>query len=107
MDIAGQAGQVQRAVRADERDGEPTRIVLATQVYPTGIDDVWDAMTNPERLPRWFLPVTGDLTVGWRYQFEGFRPLYVEKQGLKFPLALPLIIVILSPLLNILLILNI
>ncbi len=71
MDISAQVGLVERSVRADERDGEPTRVVVASQEYPAGIDDVWDAITNPERLPRWFLPVTGDLTVGGRYQFEG------------------------------------
>src|SRR5690606_21550027 len=38
---------------------------------PTTVDDLWDACTNPERLPRWFLPVTGDLQVGGRYQLEG------------------------------------
>ena len=32
---------------------------------------MWDACTNPERIPRWFLPVTGDLKVGGRYQLEG------------------------------------
>jgi uncharacterized protein YndB with AHSA1/START domain len=35
------------------------------------IDDVWDACTNPERIPRWFLSITGDLRVGGRYQLEG------------------------------------
>jgi uncharacterized protein YndB with AHSA1/START domain len=35
------------------------------------IDDVWDAITNAERLPRWFLPITGDLKIGGRYQLQG------------------------------------
>jgi hypothetical protein len=30
-----------------------------------------DACTNPERIPRWFLPVSGDLTEGGCYQLEG------------------------------------
>ena len=46
-------------------------MVVVSREYASGIDDVWDAVTNPERLPRWFLPVTGDLAVGARYQFEG------------------------------------
>ena len=33
--------------------------------------DVWDACTNVERIPRWFLPITGDLVQGGRYQLEG------------------------------------
>ena len=30
-----------------------------------------DALTTPERLVRWFLPVEGDLKVGGRYQLKG------------------------------------
>lgn len=71
MDFSTQFAAVRRSVRAGERDGQPTRAVVASQEYPSGIDEVWDAVTNPERLPRWFLPVTGELTVGGRYQFEG------------------------------------
>jgi uncharacterized protein YndB with AHSA1/START domain len=48
-----------------------TRTVTIIRTYPTGIEDLWDACTNPERLPRWFLPVTGDLRVGGRYQLAG------------------------------------
>ena len=32
--------------------------------------DVWDACTT-HRLPRWFLPISGDLRPGGRFQFEG------------------------------------
>jgi hypothetical protein len=32
---------------------------------------MWDAITNPTRIPRWFSPVSGDLRLGGRYQIEG------------------------------------
>jgi uncharacterized protein YndB with AHSA1/START domain len=35
--------------------------------YPAELADVWDACTNPERIPRWFLPVSGELKEGGRY----------------------------------------
>jgi len=35
------------------------------------VQDVWDAITSPDRLARWFLPVTGDLRPGGRYQLQG------------------------------------
>ncbi len=35
------------------------------------VEDLWDALTNRERIPRWFLPVSGDLSLGGRYQLEG------------------------------------
>jgi uncharacterized protein YndB with AHSA1/START domain len=46
-------------------------VVVASRTYPAPIDDVWDAITNPDRIPRWFLPVSGDLRLGGRYQLEG------------------------------------
>jgi uncharacterized protein YndB with AHSA1/START domain len=62
---------VTREVRTGFRDNAPTKIVVAVRTYPTDQDDLWDALTNPERIPRWFLPITGELSVGGRYQFDG------------------------------------
>ena len=39
--------------------------------FEAPIEDVWDALTNPERIGRWFLPISGDYRVGGRYQLEG------------------------------------
>lgn len=70
-DIAAALGATTRIVRKRERDGKPAEAVIAERTYQTGIDDLWDAITNPERLPRWFSPVTGELKLGGRYQVEG------------------------------------
>jgi uncharacterized protein YndB with AHSA1/START domain len=56
--------------RAVEPNGDKT-VVALTRTYDADIADVWDAVTNPERLSRWFLPIDGDLTVGGRYQLKG------------------------------------
>nr|WP_269329979.1 SRPBCC family protein [Kineosporia babensis] len=40
------------------------------QAYDTPPDDLWNACTDPERLPRWFEPITGDLREGGRYKLE-------------------------------------
>jgi uncharacterized protein YndB with AHSA1/START domain len=64
-------GAVRREVRDCERDGRPARAVVAERTYDTTPEDVWDAITNGERIPRWFLPVEGDLRLGGRYQLEG------------------------------------
>lgn len=45
--------------------------VLIRREYPARVEDVWSACTEPERLARWFLPVSGELEVGGRYQLEG------------------------------------
>jgi uncharacterized protein YndB with AHSA1/START domain len=54
-----------------EHDGKPARVVVAERVYDTGRTDLWDALTNPTRIPRWFLPVEGELKPGGRYQLKG------------------------------------
>lgn len=71
LDIERHLGAVQRSVTALERDGKPARAVTLTRSYDTGISDLWDALTNAERLPRWFLSVEGDLEPGGRYQLKG------------------------------------
>lgn len=71
IDVASHLGAVRRSVQALERDGRPARAVILERSYDTDVDDLWDAMTNPQRLPRWFLPVEGDLKRGGRYQLKG------------------------------------
>ncbi|MEV8377247.1 SRPBCC domain-containing protein [Kribbella sp. NPDC056861] len=38
--------------------------------YDAQVDDVWDALTSPERLQRWLKPVTGDLRLGGKYALD-------------------------------------
>ena len=42
--------------------------VRVEDVYDTGIDDLWQACTTPERLARWLARVDGDLRVGGTVQ---------------------------------------
>ena len=70
VDIPAQIGAVKREVRKTQRDGRPTRIVIATRTLDTTVEDLWDALTNADRIPRWFAPVTGDLKLGGRYQLQ-------------------------------------
>lgn len=70
-DPAVLAGLVVREVRTGQRDGTPTRIVIARRTYATDQADLWQAITDRQRIPRWFLPVSGELRVGGRYQLEG------------------------------------
>ena len=54
-----------------EHLGKPARAVVATRTYGTEPADLWDALTSRERIPRWFLPIEGDLRQGGRYQLIG------------------------------------
>jgi len=56
-------GQVTR--RGDRFDLDFERI------YATTVDDVWDAVTNPERLARWMATYRGDLRLGGRWEALG------------------------------------
>ncbi|MDE0157800.1 MAG: SRPBCC domain-containing protein [Gammaproteobacteria bacterium] len=71
LNIEEQLGAVERTVSSLERDGQPARAVRLARTYATTVDDLWDAVTSAERIARWFLPVTGDLEFGGRYQLEG------------------------------------
>ncbi|MGF1647126.1 MAG: SRPBCC family protein [Kineosporiaceae bacterium] len=79
LDTAAIAGLVTREIRSGSRDGTPTKIAIARRTYRTNRADLWHALTDPDRIPRWFLPVTGDLRVGGRYQLEGNAGGVVER----------------------------
>ena len=71
IDVQTLIGAATRAVERSERDGSEVRVVRATRDFDTTVEDLWEAVTDPERLPRWFLPVTGDLRAGGRFQLQG------------------------------------
>ncbi|MFI7705339.1 SRPBCC family protein [Nonomuraea sp. NPDC049480] len=66
MDIVDEINRVHRELLNGER-----KVMTMRRRYDAEIEDVWDACTKAERLNRWFLPVTGDLRLGGKYQFEG------------------------------------
>ncbi|MET0343925.1 MAG: SRPBCC family protein [Polyangiales bacterium] len=59
--------------RVEERDhqGKPALVGVAVRIFDTDVDDLWEAISTPQRLARWFLPVEGDLRLGGRYQLRG------------------------------------
>ena len=71
IDVTHEISSADRQVASRTLEAGEARALTITRVYDTPLDDLWDACTNAERLPRWFLPVSGELRVGGRYQFEG------------------------------------
>ena len=71
IDIVREIEAVQREVGSGRTAAGEGRVVRLRRTYPAAIDDVWDALTNPARIGRWFLPISGDFRVGGTYQFEG------------------------------------
>ena len=71
IDVIHQISAVERRVGQRLLAAGEARVVTVSQRYPGPVEDVWDACTNPDRLSRWFLPVSGELKVGGHYQLEG------------------------------------
>lgn len=71
FDVQGHLGAVERSVSSLERDGQPARAVILSRTFATTIEDLWDALTSGARIPHWFLPISGALELGGRFQFEG------------------------------------
>jgi len=46
------------------REEDGLGVVRVEDVYATTIDDLWSAITDPSRLKRWVVEVSGDLRVG-------------------------------------------
>ncbi len=71
FDVESHLGAVERSVSLLERDRQAASAVTLARGYATTVEDLWDAVTNGERIPRWFLPISGELELGGRYQLEG------------------------------------
>jgi uncharacterized protein YndB with AHSA1/START domain len=71
MDIASEIKAVDRTVGTRDTDKGEARTAQLRRTYDASIEDVWDAITDPDRISRWFMPVTGDLRLGGRYQLQG------------------------------------
>lgn len=71
MDVTKALGATFREVGTGERNGSATHIVRASRNYPTTPADLWSALTDKERVQRWFTNVTGDLKPGGRFSIEG------------------------------------
>ena len=71
FDVESHLAAVECTVSFLERDGQPTGAVSISRSFSASVEDHWDAITNADRIPRWFLPIIGDLNPGGRYQLEG------------------------------------
>jgi uncharacterized protein YndB with AHSA1/START domain len=71
IDVDHQINGVKRTLGTRTIETGEAHVITISQSYDTDQEDLWDAVTNIERIPRWFLPISGDLTVGGVYQLEG------------------------------------
>jgi uncharacterized protein YndB with AHSA1/START domain len=71
IDIQSQIEAIDREVTRREGTSGEEVSVLINRTYDSAIDDVWEALTDPERVKRWFMPLSGDLRPGGAFQLEG------------------------------------
>jgi uncharacterized protein YndB with AHSA1/START domain len=71
IDIASQLEAIHREVATRPIDSGEGVSILLRRSYDAPIEDVWNAITDPDRMKRWFYAVSGDLRVGGTFQLEG------------------------------------
>jgi uncharacterized protein YndB with AHSA1/START domain len=79
IDVVHQISSIDRRVGRRTLEAGEARTVTVSRVYDTPPEDLWDACTNPERISRWFLPLSGDLRPGGRYELEGNASGTIER----------------------------
>jgi uncharacterized protein YndB with AHSA1/START domain len=79
IEVTHQISAVRRQLGTRVIEAGVARVLTISQSYATTPDDLWHACTDAERIKRWFVPVTGDLSVGGRYQIQGNASGTIER----------------------------
>ena len=88
IDVSHQIGSVDRRVGSRTLEAGDARALTVSRVYDTPPEDLWEACTDPERISRGFLPISGDLRFlpisgdlrpGGRFEFEGNASGTIER----------------------------
>jgi uncharacterized protein YndB with AHSA1/START domain len=79
IDVTHEISSIERQVGSRTLEAGEARTVTVSRVYDTPPEDLWDACTNPERISRWFLPISGDLRPGGQYALEGNASGTIER----------------------------
>src|SRR3954447_285183 len=79
IDVSHQISSVERRVGTRTLKAGEARTVTLSRVYDTTPEDLWNACTTSERISRWFLPISGDLRAGGRYELQGNASGTIER----------------------------
>ncbi|GIJ46291.1 activator of HSP90 ATPase [Virgisporangium aliadipatigenens] len=71
VDVKYEINAVSRQVGTRTLDAGEARVGTLIRTYNAEPEDVWEAITTPERLARWFAPVSGELREGGQYAIKG------------------------------------
>lgn len=62
-------------------DGSTPLAVRFERAYPTSANDLWDALTTPERVGRWLGVLTGDLRAGGDFRLDMAEPAGTDEDA--------------------------
>ena len=79
IDVVHHISTVDRRLGSRTLEAGEARTLTISRVYDTPPEDLWDACTNPERISRWFLPISGDLRPGGRDEIQGNASGTIER----------------------------
>jgi uncharacterized protein YndB with AHSA1/START domain len=79
IDVDHQISAVERTIGDRVLEAGAARVLMTSQSYAATLEELWDACTSAERIPRWFMPISGDLRLGGRYQLEGNASGTIER----------------------------
>ena len=79
IDVTHHISSVDRQIGSRTLAAGDARTLTISRVYDTPPEDLWDACTDPERISRWFLPISGDLRPGGRYEIQGNASGTIER----------------------------
>lgn len=71
LDAKEQISDVRRKLGTRTLEAGEARVLTISQAYDTDLEDLWQVVTDAERIARWFLPISGELREGGRYQLKG------------------------------------
>ena len=71
FDVDRHLSAMERQVSFLDRAGKGASVVTLSRTYSVSVEDLWDAITNADRIPLWFAPVSGNFELGGRYAIEG------------------------------------
>ena len=61
-----------RSILGSLRSADGMGVVRMEDRFDTEIEDLWSALTDPDRLARWYGQIEGDLRVGGEYRRRVF-----------------------------------
>ena len=79
IDVTHEISSVDRRIGNRTLEAGDARTLTISRVYDTPPEDLWETCTDPERIARWFLPISGDLRPGGRFEFQGNASGTIER----------------------------